>query len=179
MRVVYIAPPTPREGEAVVKPSHWAAIDEEGDIQHAYSCDDGNGGEAARTEMNQWINDQLHPGMYHLVPLYTAPPPPRVGVPDGWKLVPIKPTQKMLDAPAHMWHPEALNVWNAMLAAAPPHPRVGVTDEMVNRACQAFFVGNVRKPWPWRETQDMDEPDAVFAQMRAALEAALSEKGHE
>jgi hypothetical protein len=68
--------------------------------------------------------------------------------------------------------------WAEPLYTAPPTPRVEVTEEMVNRACQAFFVGNVRKPWPWRETQDMDEPDAVFAQMRAALEAALSEKGH-
>lgn len=61
---------------------------------------------------------------------------------------------------------------------APPHPRVEVTKERVERACQAFFVGNVRKPWPWRVTQDIDEPDAIFASMRAALEAALSEKGH-
>jgi hypothetical protein len=62
--------------------------------------------------------------------------------------------------------------WKMELAYSyPPHPRA-VTDEMVERVCQALFVGNVRKPWPWRET--IDEPDAVFAQMRAAIEAALS-----
>lgn len=59
------------------------------------------------------------------------------------------------------------DVWLAERQAA----RDGVTDEMVERVCQHFFVGNVRKPWPWRETQDMDEPDAVFASMRAALES--------
>jgi hypothetical protein len=59
---------------------------------------------------------------------------------------------------------------------ARPPTRVEVTKERVERACQTFFVGNVRKPWPWRETQDIDEPDAVFASMRATLEAALSEE---
>jgi hypothetical protein len=118
-----------REGEAVVKPSHWAAIDEEGDIQRAYSCDDGNGGEAARTEMNQWINDQLHPGMYHLVPLYTAP----------------------------------------------PHPRVDVTDEMVERACEAYAIS---RGWKWSQYQNRHK-EIQRGQLRAALEAAISEKGHE
>lgn len=50
-----------------------------------------------------------------------------------------------------------------------------VTDEAVEAACQEFFVGTVRKPWPWRETQDMDDPDAVFNGMHSALDAALKE----
>jgi hypothetical protein len=48
---------------------------------------------------------------------------------------------------------------------------VEVTDEDVEAACQQFFVGDVRKPWPWRDTQDMDEPEATFADMRSVLEA--------
>jgi hypothetical protein len=105
--------------------------------------------------------------------LHTTPPPPRVEVPDGWKLVPIKPTQKMLDAPAHMWHPEALNVWKDMLAAAPSqprrpaHPHVTVTSAMVLNACDAYNaenhkLGNVHL-------------SADVRCIRAALEAALSE----
>ncbi|PMQ04211.1 hypothetical protein DyAD56_16100 [Dyella sp. AD56] len=50
---------------------------------------------------------------------------------------------------------------------------IDVRDEVIERACQAYFVGNVRKPWPWRDTQALDEPDAVFAAMRLALVAAL------
>jgi hypothetical protein len=94
--------------------------------------------------------------------------------PEGWKLVPIKPTQKMLDAPQHTWQPEALHVWNAMLGAAPSqprrpaHPRVEVTDELVDalRAELSSF-------YAFRNYVFDDE------RVRAALKAALSEKGHE
>jgi hypothetical protein len=94
----------------------------------------------------------------------------QVSVPEGWKLVPIKPTQKMLDAPHHMWQPEALNVWNAMLAAAPSqprkpaHPRVEVTDAMAYRACKKDRV-----------TRDEPSQNEITA-MKRKIEAALSEK---
>ena len=37
----------------------------------------------------------------------------------GWKLVPVEPTQKMLDAPPNAYPADALVTWKAMLAAAP------------------------------------------------------------
>jgi hypothetical protein len=44
----------------------------------------------------------------------TAPPP---GVPVGWKLVPVEPTEAMQDA--HRMYGDTSDWWNAMLAAAP------------------------------------------------------------
>ena len=40
----------------------------------------------------------------------------------GWKLVPVEPTQKMLDAPPNAYPADALVTWKAMLAAAPQPP---------------------------------------------------------
>lgn len=51
------------------------------------------------------------------VPLYTAPPAP--AVPEGWKLVPVEPTEEMLRAAfreASVYSPAA---YRAMLGAAP------------------------------------------------------------
>jgi hypothetical protein len=53
------------------EPDYWAAIDEEGDVEMAYSTDDGSGGSIARTACNQWIND--HGGAFHLRPLFAHP----------------------------------------------------------------------------------------------------------
>ncbi len=45
----------------------------------------------------------------------------RMGVPDGYKLVPIKPTEAMLeDGLVASFHRSASGVWDAMIAAAPP-----------------------------------------------------------
>lgn len=60
-------------------PSYWAAIGDVdadgsgGEIVLAYPADDGNAGEAAREECNQYINDALlNDGVkLHLTPLYT------------------------------------------------------------------------------------------------------------
>ena len=61
-----------------------------------------------------------------LVPLYAAPPAAPV-VPDGWKLVPVDPTESMLESARLATESEGLTtttwlrncVYRAMLAAAP------------------------------------------------------------
>ena len=47
-----------------------------------------------------------------------APPAAQPAVPEGWKLVPIKPTMQMINALADT-DPEHESVWGAVLAAAP------------------------------------------------------------
>jgi hypothetical protein len=56
----------------------WVAIEDPSDtneIAMSWNADDANDGEAARTEANQWINDQPHPGNFHLAKVHTTPPP--------------------------------------------------------------------------------------------------------
>ncbi len=65
------------------------------------------------------------------VPVYLHPAPPSVAVPEGWKLVPIKPTDGMLDIDTEVqgnshWHGNVdlterrlLELWRDMLTAAP------------------------------------------------------------
>ena len=69
---------TPSAAVGEDKSAYWAAIIDDGDIDHIYNADDGSGGEAARAEMNGWINDRLlnDKVLLHLVPLYTAPTKP-------------------------------------------------------------------------------------------------------
>ncbi|MGL3999834.1 hypothetical protein ACR3LR_08445 [Pantoea eucalypti] len=63
---------------------------------------------------------------------YPAPPVAAPAVPDGWKLVPVEPTQEMLDSQEHemlpMVHHDSMRErarmirrhgWRVMLAAAP------------------------------------------------------------
>lgn len=58
---------------------------------------------------------------------------------------------------------------------APPRPRVEVTYEMVERACEAYAKSH---GWTyWAQFHDHIKERARI-DMRAALEAALSEKGH-
>lgn len=74
------------------------------------------------------------------IPLYTATPP-AAGVPDGWKLVPVEPTQEMLDTALRVHGDEAfiakapalvsalVKIHKAMLSAAPeatPSPAIDV-----------------------------------------------------
>lgn len=63
-----------QQGEEVAV-AYWAAIADDGEIVVAYPADDGNRGEAARTECNQYINEALlnDRAALHLVPLYTRP----------------------------------------------------------------------------------------------------------
>lgn len=69
------------KGEAV---AWWCAIESVGaidgteEIAMSWNADDGNAGEVARTEANQWINDQPHPGNFHLAKIYTHPDSPDV-----------------------------------------------------------------------------------------------------
>ena len=42
--------------------------------------------------------------------------------PVGWKLVPVEPTQEMLEAPSNAWPADAKATWAAMLAASPTPP---------------------------------------------------------
>jgi len=60
------------------------------------------------------------------IPLYLAPgAQPAPSVPDGWKLVPIEPTPKMIDAAEYVDWGDAdvrgscINAWNRMLSVAP------------------------------------------------------------
>ena len=57
--------------------AYWAAISDDGEIVVAYPANDGNKGEAARTECNQYINDALlnDRAVLRLVPLYEAVAP--------------------------------------------------------------------------------------------------------
>jgi hypothetical protein len=48
-----------------------------------------------------------------------VPVPVHAPVPTGWKLVPVEPTQDMLDAPTNAWSADAKITWLAMLASAP------------------------------------------------------------
>ena len=63
-----------RKSESVA--SWWCAIefseteDDLEEIAMSWNVGDANGSEAARTEANQWINDQPHPGSFHLVKVY-------------------------------------------------------------------------------------------------------------
>lgn len=65
------------------------------------------------------------------LPLYTAAPAPVARVPDGWKMVPVEPTNGMRDAghraawrsiPSLFDEGDAANVYRAMLSAAPEAP---------------------------------------------------------
>lgn len=59
--------------------------------------------------------------------------PAAPAVPDGWKLVPVEPTEEMRDAALGEWsaankvsmHASYLSYWSAMLAAAPKHEGCG------------------------------------------------------
>lgn len=42
--------------------------------------------------------------------------------PAGWKLVPVEPTQEMLNSPSNAWPADAKVTWAAMLAASPTPP---------------------------------------------------------
>lgn len=123
-------------------PSYWAAIGESlpdgsgGEIVLAYPANDGNGGEAARSECNQYINDVLlNDGVkLHLSPLYTRAaleslPHHAAKVPDGWKRngeAALAEISNALDdlqySPDQRPVPllrEAMEYIRAMLAAAP------------------------------------------------------------
>lgn len=58
--------------QAECKPAYWAAVDADGNVAATWSTDDGNDGQAARQECNDWINTGIaDDGMvHHLVPLY-------------------------------------------------------------------------------------------------------------
>lgn len=56
------------------------------------------------------------------VSIYTAPPVAAPAVPDGWKLVPVEPTQEMVDACFEGTSAGGIQKgYRAMLAAAPEH----------------------------------------------------------
>jgi hypothetical protein len=73
----------------------------------------------------------LQPGAYTYTPLYTAPQPQPLTVPQGWKLVPVEPTDAMIHAAANLDFltfvedaPTYADTYKAMLAAAPEAPAV-------------------------------------------------------
>ncbi|CRD61512.1 hypothetical protein [Stenotrophomonas thermophila] len=56
--------------------AYWLAVDKDGIVEFGMSADDGNEGQAARQEVNDFINGALHDGgvPHRLVGVYTAPP---------------------------------------------------------------------------------------------------------
>lgn len=70
-----------------------------------------------------WLESQqvAHPGMNEVryaIELITTPP--AASVPDGWKMVPLEPTQRMIDAHIEgMVSGGATRAYRDMLAAAP------------------------------------------------------------
>ncbi|OBU70416.1 hypothetical protein A9K58_00240 [Stenotrophomonas maltophilia] len=56
--------------------AYWLAVDKDGIVEFGMSADDGNAGQAARQEMNDFINGPLHDGgaPHRLVGVYAAPP---------------------------------------------------------------------------------------------------------
>lgn len=74
----------------------------------------------------EWCCDD---GVVTITPL-TRAALPAAGVPDGWKLVPMKPTDEMVIAFAEQWYskrqviddPEMDDAYTALLQAAPPPP---------------------------------------------------------
>lgn len=63
-------------GEPVGEPvAYWLAVDKDGIVEFGMSADDGNEGQAARQEVNDFINGALHDGgvPHRLVGVYAAP----------------------------------------------------------------------------------------------------------
>ena len=97
-----------------------------------------------------------------VMPLFLAPVQP-VAVPDGWKLVPVKPTEAMNDAyngvptgfagtPAHSSH-----VWEAMLSVAPVAPAArgdALADAYQRREAYYAHTGNSTIDYDGREWGD-------------------------
>lgn len=56
--------------------AYWLAVDKDGIVEFGMSADDGNAGQAARQEVNDFINGPLHDGgvPHRLVGVYAAPP---------------------------------------------------------------------------------------------------------
>lgn len=65
--------PAQEVGEPV---AYWLAVDKDGIVEFGMSADDGNEGQAARQEVNDFINGALHDGgvPHRLVGVYAAPP---------------------------------------------------------------------------------------------------------
>jgi len=74
---------------------------------------------AAYTKAGLWMLDEDQ-----RVPVYASPPAPAVAVPEGWKLVPVEPTEAMLDRGGEAVENGYFGdrVWSDMLAAAPEPP---------------------------------------------------------
>lgn len=62
---------------------------------------------------------------YKIVPIFRAPVQP-VAVPDGWKLVPVEPTERMICAGIEAYHGKCEKSYAAMLNVAPAAPAAQV-----------------------------------------------------
>jgi hypothetical protein len=100
----------------------------------------------------------------------------------GWKMVPVEPTQKMLDAPPNAYPADALVTWEAMLAAA-PQPAVQqepasngwklVPIEPTNEMMRAFFEAAGK----WVNEEGADE-DVYIAMLEAAPNSHECTRSH-
>ena len=83
-------------------------------------------------------------------------------VPDGWKLVPVKPTQGMLDAYIRMQgrFSSARSDWAAMLAAAPQPPTTDQSSAVQQPQGEQEPVAWIRTEWSNRKLT-FDGPPAV------------------
>ena len=64
-----------------------------------------------------WLDQQLQHGTL----LFTCPPAPQSTVPNGWKLVPIEPTDEMISATKGYGRNHCSVTYRLMLAAAPTY----------------------------------------------------------
>ena len=95
--------------------------------------------------------------------------------PVGWKLVPVEPTQEMLEAPSNAWPADAKVTWTAMLAASPTPPAE-------QPAMESVLVDGIAYPTPapvagellrlhlelrnaTAEAAPVDQPGAVYAEL--------------
>lgn len=69
--------------------AYWLAVDKDDIVEFGMSADDGNEGQAARQEVNDFINWALHDGgvPHRLVGVYTAPPAQAVDLGTGIKAI--------------------------------------------------------------------------------------------
>jgi hypothetical protein len=106
------AQPTP-----VREPEYWNVIDPAGNIV-ASETDAIRGWARIAGSYKPTVEGLLgfHGQGWRVLPKVT--PPAQPAVPEGWKLVPIKPTLQMINALADT-DPEHESVWDAVLAAAP------------------------------------------------------------
>lgn len=95
----------------------------------------------------------------------------KVVVPEGWALVPIKPSREMTKSGEH-WSPIPEQVWQDMIDAAPLLPALNVTGEMIEAACAAIMA---LRGYEWPSSCNEEEQRIARENMSAAIKAAIDQ----